>query len=60
MKSMENFEAAVADEFYHSFLKDTVIKLAKAISTLLNLLISQEFFQNSCKFVKLKIILKKV
>ena len=57
---MENFEAAVADEFYNRFLKDTVIKLAKAISTLLNLLISQEFFQNSCKFVKLKIILKKM
>ena len=59
MTNIESSEAAGVDKLSGRFLKDGTNILAKPISTLCNLSISQGFFPNACKFAKLKPFLKK-
>ena len=59
MTNIEISKAAGADKLSCSFLKDGANILAKPISTLCNLSISQGVFPNACKVKKLKPIFKK-
>ena len=58
MKNTESSEAAGVDRLSGRFLKDGANILAKPISGLCNLSISQGVFPNACKVVKLKPIFK--
>ena len=59
MTNIESSEAAGVDKLSSMFLKDGANILAKPISTLCNLSISQGVFPNACKVAKLKPIFKK-
>ena len=59
MKNIENSKAAGVDKLSCWFLKDGPNILAKPISALCNLSISQGVFPNACKVAKLKSFLKK-
>ena len=58
MTNTESSEAAGVDRLSGRFLKDGANILAKPISALCNLSISQGVFPNACKVVKLKPIFK--
>ena len=59
MTNIEISKAAGVDKLSCRFLKDGTNILAKPISTLCNLSISQRVFPNACKVAKLKPIFKK-
>ena len=59
MTNIEISKAAGVDKLSGRFLKDGANILAKSISTLCNLSISQGVFSNACKVAKLKPIFKK-
>ena len=59
MTNIEISKAAAVDKLSGRFLKDGANILAKPISTLCNLSISQGVFPNACKVAKLKPIFKK-
>ena len=59
MTNIEISKAAEVDKLSGRFLKDGANILAKSISTLCNLSISQGVFRNACKVAKLKPILKR-
>ena len=59
MTNIESSKAAGVDKLSGRFLKDGANILAKPISTLCNLSISQGVFPNACKVAKLKPISKK-
>ena len=59
MTNIEISKAAGVDKLSSRFLKDGANILAKPISTLCNLSISQGVFPNACKVAKLKPIFKK-
>ena len=59
MTNIENSKAAGVDNLSSRFLKDGANILAKPISTLCNLSISQGAFPNACKVGKLNSIFKK-
>ena len=59
MTNIQSYKAAGVDKLSGRFLKDGANILAKPISTLCNLSISQRVFPNACKVVKLKPIFKK-
>ena len=59
MTNIESFKAAGVDKLSGRFLKDGVSILAKLISALCNLPISQGVFPSACKVAKLKPIFKK-
>ena len=59
MTNIESSKAAGVDKLPNRFLKDGTNILAKPISTLCNLSISQGVFPNACKVAKLKSIYKK-
>ena len=59
MTNIASSKAAGADKLSGRFLKDGTNILAKPISAICNLSISQGFFPNACKVVKLKPIFKK-
>ena len=59
MTDTESSKAAGVDKLSGRFLKDGANILAKPISTLCNLSISQGVFPNACKVAKLKPFLKK-
>ena len=59
MTNIEISKAAGVDKLSSRFLKDGANILAKPISTLCNLSMSQGVFRNSCKVAKLKPIFKK-
>ena len=56
---IESSKAAGVDKFSSRFLKDGTNILAKPISAICNLSISQGVFPNACKVAKLKPIFKK-
>ena len=59
MKNIDSSEAPGVDKLSQRFLKDGANILAKPISALRNLSISQWVFPNACKVGKLKPIFKK-
>ena len=59
MTNIESSKAAGVDKLSGRFLKDGANILAKPISTLCNLSVSQGVFPNACKVAKLKTIFKK-
>ena len=59
MTNIEISKAAGVDKLSGRFLKDGANMLAKPISTLYNLSVSQGVFPNACKVAKLKPIFKK-
>ena len=59
MTNIESSKAAGVDKLSARFLKDGTNILAKSISRLCNLSISQGVFPNACKVAKLKPIFKK-
>ena len=59
MKNIESSKAAGVDKLSRRFLKDGANILAKHISTLCSLSISQRAIPNACKITKLKPIFKK-
>ena len=59
MTNIQSSKAAGVDKFSGRFLKDGVNILAKPISALCILSISQRVFPSACKFAKLKPIFKK-
>ena len=59
MTNIESSKAAGVDKLSGKFLKDSANILAKPISAIYNLSISQGVFPNACKIAKLKPIFKK-
>ena len=59
MTNIESSKAAGVDKLSGRFLKDGANILAKPISALCNLSISEGVFPNACKVAKLKPIFKK-